>query len=833
MISGLLITHGPPAFAQGERGGARPPTEAARQAEVLFQSALFLPEGPEHQQERQSARLRLQEAMRLWVQAGEPEKAAKAALQMADLEQQALYFAEALDDCKRALAIKRLPGLIRSNALRALALIYAELYQNDLALRYFNKALDQARAIHDSPAQALALTGLANLYYRQGERTQALACVVRARQLNGKRNPTEAALLYLLGQVSRDEGLLKKAEDAFAEALAIYRETDDAGGQIKVLCAASDLALLASQQQTALDQAKQAVELAEAQAKRAMAVSHAAATRARELRWRARLSCARAQRALGQTEPARSSYFWAVNHFEAVWWAVYIATEASAIASREEAQAAYREYVDVLMEQGRFKDAYDVMEEARSRTVLNFTFARQAAPHAADSHQEATRRESSRLIARLRQQLLAPNVSLREQAKLQKEIEDAEYEMREQEVRAEIEYSIDRLFWLNLATTDSLRKRTAEDQMALVEFSLGESRSFAWLFAHGKFYVETLPPRKQIEKDVRSYLDRLAATPNHLCLERDLTKLREQAEGLFATLLGGLFRQVEPGERLIIVPDGLLYYLPFETLIHNGHYLLEGHEISYVPSASMLGLWQDSKTQADGADKMDLLAVGDPLLSSGAVAVGGKNFRGGPRHQTRRMIAPRALDLAPLPQARDEVHYIASLFRPDHCKVFLGGEGTEAAIKRESLRRYRRLHFATHSLIDEKSPWRSAVVLTPADEAGEDGFLEAGEISRLDLDCDLVVVSACQTGRGQLLTGEGIVGLSRSFLYAGARAVVVSLWNVTDISTGQLMKKFYQNLAGGMSNAAALREAKLKLLGSGKAMRHPHYWSSFIITGKP
>src|SRR5581483_10102997 len=109
----------------------------------------------------------------------------------------------------------------------------------------------------------------------------------------------------------------------------------------------------------------------------------------------------------------------------------------------------------------------------------------------------------------------------------------------------------------------------------------------------------TLPPRKQIEKDVRSYLDRLAATPNHLCLERDLTKLREQAEGLFATLLGGLFWQVEPGERLIIVPDGLLYYLPFETLIHNGHYLLEGHEISYVPSASMLGLWQDSKTQAD------------------------------------------------------------------------------------------------------------------------------------------------------------------------------------------------------------------------------------------
>src|SRR5205085_7725875 len=136
------------------------------------------------------------------------------------------------------------------------------------------------------------------------------------------------------------------------------------------------------------------------------------------------------------------------------------------------------------------------------------------------------------------------------------------------------------------------------------------------------------------------------------------------------------------------------------------------------------------------------------------------------------------------PRTRDEVQYIASLFPPDRRKMLLGRESTEEAIKQEPLRRYRRLHFATHSLIDEKSPWRSAVVLTPGD-AGEDGFLEVGEISRLDLDCDLVVVSACQTGRGQLLSGEGIVGLSRAFLYAGARAVVVSLWNVSDISTGQ------------------------------------------------
>src|SRR5213075_2169171 len=150
---------------------------------------------------------------------------------------------------------------------------------------------------------------------------------------------------------------------------------------------------------------------------------------------------------------------------------------------------------------------------------------------------------------------------------------------------------------------------------------------------------------------------------------------------------------------------------------------------------------------------------------------------------------------------RDEVQYIASLFPPDRTRLYLGRDSTEGAVKRESLRRYRRLHFATHSLVDESSPSRSAVVLTLDNDPEEDGFLEVNEIADLDLDCDLVVLSACQTGRGQLLSGEGIVGLSRAFLCAGARTVVVSLWNVSDNSTSQLMKDFYSKLLGGLGNA--------------------------------
>ena len=828
MFAFLLLAAGPPAFAQGERRGSEHlSTEAVKQAEALLQSALRLSDRPT----REPSYQQLLEAMRLWRLAGEPDKAAMAALQLGDGYQQGLSYDNALDCYKQALAVKPLPGLIRSNALRAIALVYAELYQDDLAIRYFNQALDQARAINDLPAQTLALTELAGLYYRQGEKAQVLTCIGRARQLNRRRNQAEATLLYLLGQISRDEGGLKKAEDAFAEALAIYKDTATADGQIKALCALSNLALLTSQKQTALERATQAVALAEAEGKRAP--EHGSMTRARELRWRAWLSYARAQRALGEREPALKSYLKAIGQFEPAWLSKYLNTEASAIASREEAQAAYREYVDLLIEQGEPDEAYTLVQQSKSRTILNFTNARQAEPPSGENRPEAARRELSQSIVRLRLQLRAPGISPQRRAKLQKDIEDAMYEMREQQVMAEIERYDERLHWSKMVSADQLQKQMEREQKALAEFFLGENRSFVWLFARGQSYVEILPPRKQIESAVKAYLDKLAVTPNRYYTGREIAKLREQGSELFATLFGGLSKRIGPGQRLIIVPDGLLYYLPFETLIHNGHYLLEDHEISYDSSASMLSLWKESTDRVEGTDQMELFAVGDPLLRPGAVAVSGKDARRGPRNSTRSMNSSRTADLAPLPRARDEVRYIASLFRPDRCKVFLGSESTEAAIKRESLRRYRRLHFATHSLIDEKSPWHSAVVLAPADEAGEDGFLEVGEISRLTLDCDLVVISACQTGRGQLLTGEGIVGLSRAFLYAGARSVVVSLWDVTDISTSQLMKQFYQNLANGMGNAAALRQAKLKMLNSGEAARHPHYWSSFVIVGKP
>ena len=823
----LLIASYSSAFEQRDRGRSESQSpESERQAEELFRQALLSCDTTD----RKSTRLRLQEAMSIWARMREPGKAAKAALQIGDRYKQARRYQEALDYYEQALGVKPLSGSVRANALNAAALVYAELYLDDPAIRSFRKALDHAHLVNDLPAQKIALTGLANLYYRQAAREQALTCIGQAQRLNRQRDAdADPALLYLTGRIRQEEGTMEKAKNAFEEALAVYRKTGDVSGQIKAICAISNL-LLSSQKQAALEKAEQAMQMAEAQKNRA--VSHADKTSANELLWRAWLNRARAELALGQKERAAKSYFRAMGFIEMLGVAVYNATEASALAFREETQAAYREYVDLLMEQERFKEAYRWVERARARTLRNWIAARQAMPTSAANDQEASLSEQNRSIINLRLQRLASGVSPQQQSKLQKEIEDAEAEKQKMLLRAEMENSRSRLVWSNPIDAEQLQKKMAEDRMALAEFFLGEDRSFVWLFARGEVFFETLPGRKEIEKAVSSYLTLLAAAPDPMYFEKETDELRKRAGELFAILFGRLSSQIETGQRLIVVPDGLLHYLPFETLIRNGRYMVEDHEISYNPSASILGLWQKAESRVDSDDRMELLAIGDPVVEPGAKTTGGKPGNG-LSEQARRMLVARGFRLSQLPRTRDEVLSLADLFPPDRQKSLLGSEATEEALKLESLKRYRRLHFATHSLIDEKSPLRSAVVLTPGDQAKEDGLLEVSEISRLDIDCDLAVVSACQTGRGQLLSGEGIVGLSRAFLLAGARSVVVSLWNVSDTSTSRLMKYFYQNLTGGLGNAAALRKAKLQMLGGVKQTRHPYYWSSFVMIGKP
>src|SRR5215216_6039182 len=328
VIAMLLMASLPVVFGQdGKERGAAQSLEIVGRAEELFQEALSL----SATKGRALARARLSEAVRLWVQVRERDKAARACLQLGDHYRQDKAYQESLYYYNQALDIKPPSGSVKAIALNSIAQVYAELLHFDLGLRYYRDARTQARAANDIPTQVMALSGMADIHYHQDEPRQALACIAQARELNRKQdNEPEANLAYLAGLIDQKKGLAGQARGNFEESLAIYRRIGDEAGQVKALCSISNLYLSSGQKELAQAPAQQAVDLAKQQT--GQAITNAEKLRARDLRWRGLLSLARAQRAVGQKESAVNSFRLAIHNIEGMFWLVYIATEASAVA---------------------------------------------------------------------------------------------------------------------------------------------------------------------------------------------------------------------------------------------------------------------------------------------------------------------------------------------------------------------------------------------------------------------------------------------------------------------------------------------------------------------
>jgi CHAT domain-containing protein len=311
--------------------------------------------------------------------------------------------------------------------------------------------------------------------------------------------------------------------------------------------------------------------------------------------------------------------------------------------------------------------------------------------------------------------------------------------------------------------------------------------------------------------------------------------LQELSAELYDLLLRPAANQLRKEGALIIAPDGPLWELPFQAL-HSSpdRYLVEDHAISYVPSLTVLReMVKDRNRRArhePGAPT--LLAFGNPAL-------------GGPSGQLIKSVW-RGEEFAPLPEAERQVRELGRLYGLKQSKVYTGAAAREDRVKADA-GKYRIVHLATHAVLNDANPMYSQIVLSQVDQgAGDDGMLEAWEIMKLDLNADMVVLSACETGRGRVGAGEGVIGLSWAMFVAGSPATVVSQWKVASAGTTELMIEFYRNLRIGDSNATrsgvgvrqspviskaeALRRAALKLLRSEK-YRDPFYWAGFVVVG--
>jgi CHAT domain-containing protein len=368
---------------------------------------------------------------------------------------------------------------------------------------------------------------------------------------------------------------------------------------------------------------------------------------------------------------------------------------------------------------------------------------------------------------------------------------------------------------------DEAKALCPDKNTVIFEYSVGDSSSCLWVITRADYKMFKLPSRKILQEQIEtirfSLLDPQQGvsdffTNSGTILYEELIKPAEQF--------------LSKKSKLIIIPDGVLNYLPFEVLMTENKksgteitysdipFLVKKYPVSYAQSASVLKtlILQHDRLDKNVAKPVSLLAFGDPLYEDSSL--------------NTQVKYPR------LEYSGNEIEAVTSFFKSGSFAIFLRNKANEENFKKmNDLGKFNYIHFATHGLINEEKPDLSSLILTSERNSGEDGLLQAAEIFNLKLNADLVVLSACQTGLGKLVRGEGMVGLTRAFMYAGTPSVLVSLWSVSDISTADLMREFYKNLIKNkLSKTDALRKTQLTLIAGGK-YAHPFYWAPFILIG--
>jgi CHAT domain-containing protein len=354
----------------------------------------------------------------------------------------------------------------------------------------------------------------------------------------------------------------------------------------------------------------------------------------------------------------------------------------------------------------------------------------------------------------------------------------------------------------------------------LVEYVLSEPHSYCVWIAMKSVGVKALPAgRKQIEELTRKFLDETRA-------KRDDIGLAQQ---LYNVLLSPL-PQEATSERLIVVPDGILNLLPFDTLREQtGPLLVERQTISYVPASTVLTVLRNMKETQPS--RRTFLGVGDvPYQNQGRISAKVEKPTGAKQRLLRGLSDTFGNSLYDLPKTREEVIEVNDILGKDGV-VLLGVEATETAFKSAPLADFKIIHIAAHGFADTQFPERSGLVLGVDPTSHDDGLLQVREIIRLRFNADLVTLSACNTGIGKLQGEEGVTNLVEAFLVSGARSVVASLWSADDTFTLALMERFYTHIAEGQDKAAALRQAKLDLLMKYRREVPPYYWGAFVLVG--
>jgi CHAT domain-containing protein/Tfp pilus assembly protein PilF len=427
-------------------------------------------------------------------------------------------------------------------------------------------------------------------------------------------------------------------------------------------------------------------------------------------------------------------------------------------------------------------------------------------------------------------------------------------------------------------TLAQVQQQVLDDQTALLEYTLGADASYLWAVTKTGARIYKLAPRTSLDKlstDLRAQLiptklqrrivgiDVMADSQRGLGVSA--TPFAEDAAA-FVAASNALYKAVlEPAavlvvdKRLLVVPDGALNYVPFEALVKSADsadysalpYLIKSNEIIYAPSASVVGAIRQQQTDRSARN---VLVIADPVFNSSDTRARSANtvtetatrglgiqsalsdVSGEDASAAAQSAKIEGLPLARLSGTRAEADQIVKLAKGSGAQadVWLDLNASEENIETHDLGKYSVMHIATHGLLNAERPQFSGLVLSLVGNKVGDGFLRTDEVFNLRLGSPLVMLSACETGLGKEKRGEGVMGLTRAFMYAGAPTVGVTLWSVADKSTADLMTDFYKRLLAPSSTpisaSSSMRDAQLAMI-AGKKYSAPFYWAPFVLVG--
>lgn len=678
--------------------------------------------------------------------------------------------------------------------LRGIA--FFEMYDRDIAEAEFQRALELSTVTKRPRDRAFSLGELAFLYATfDRDAARALPLYDEAIEIakQAKVGSMEANWRTNRGNVYRDIGDYAKAERDYRDALAILERGGQANSGFHIWKNLGQVRRLEGRTEAAVDFLERVIKER----------GHTAGLRHT---WQAHMELASAYATLGKRELAEASFRAMLDVLEEHrTTAILDAFRTGTLAHQLRAYDPYERYIRFLTEANppRAHEALDVAERARARGFLEaLASVRGAVAAKLPAPLLAAESRIRHAISTAQERLRATDLAKADRDRLVDELERAEAARETFLIALRVEHpTLAEARYPTLLDAGSVQAALRPDEIA-VTFFLAEPQSFRWVMSQEHVVLDRIAGRGAIEKEVRRLRDLLRSPSTGV-----------EFKAVSARLGDMLFEGISTadGRPMVIVPHGVLNYLPFEVLTLQDRMVIERHAVSYAPSLN--ALVQLRKAPVNTAP-FRVLAVGNPTIAD-APAAG-----------ERGDVDTLAL-LGPLPFAEQELHAIGRTFR-DRTRILSGAGARESGLRDSAVPHYPVIHFATHGLVSDVQPKRSGLLLSP--ETGEDGLLQMSEIYGLGLKANLVVLSACQTALGREITGEGLIGLSRAFFYAGARSVVATLWNLNDRFAAEFVQRFYRELNQGHSSEEALRRAKVAYINHPR-YSHPFYWSSLVLLG--